>query len=129
MSVTLELSPAQVPDFSCTPELKDGALKLVFVGTGDGSAIQLLADYLKRVHAEATRLTLREVSCDFQRLMFMNSSCFKAFVMWIDTVKNAAQPYRIRFVTEPEQHWQRRSLEALRRLAGSVVTVEAAPSA
>ena len=54
----------------------------------------------------------------------MNSSCFKAFVVWIDTVKNAGRVYRIRFLTDPEMHWQRRSLEALRRLATNVVSVE-----
>jgi hypothetical protein len=46
-------------------------------------------------------------------------------VVWIDTVKSASRPYRIRFLTDPEMHWQKRSLEALRRLATSVVTVEA----
>jgi hypothetical protein len=83
-----------------------------------------LGTYLKQVHAEAERLRLAEVTCDFRKLSFMNSSCFKAFVVWIDTVKNAAQGYRIRFLTDPAMHWQRRSLESLRRLATRVVSVE-----
>jgi hypothetical protein len=70
------------------------------------------------------RLGLAQVSCDFKQLAFMNSSCFKSFVVWIDRVKNLPQPYQIRFVTEPSMQWQRRSLEALRRLATSVVIVE-----
>jgi hypothetical protein len=84
----------------------------------------LLADYLKRAHAEAERLVVAEVKCDFRQLLFMNSSCFKAFVVWIDTVKSSPRAYRIRFLTDPEMHWQRRSLEALRRLATNVVLVE-----
>jgi hypothetical protein len=65
------------------------------------------------------------VRCDFRRLGFMNSSCFKSFVVWIDTVKNAPIAYKISFLTDPNLHWQRRSLEALRRLAVNVVSIEA----
>lgn len=124
MSNALELEPAQAPDFACAPSYEAGVLTIAFSGTGDVAAIELLADYLKRAHAEAERLSVSEVTCDFRKLGFMNSSCFKAFVVWIDTVKNAARCYRIRFLTDPETHWQKRSLEALRRLATNVVAVE-----
>ena len=124
MSESLELEAVDISAFGCSPHLEDGKLTVSFSGTGDVAAIELLASYLKRVHAEAERLAVSEVICDFRRLSFMNSSCFKAFVVWIDTVKNAARAYRIRFLTDPEMHWQRRSLEALRRLATDVVSVE-----
>jgi hypothetical protein len=124
MSDTLLLRPAQVPDFACMPSYEGAALTVAFSGTGDVGAIELLADYLKQVHAEAERLAVSEVACDFRKLSFMNSSCFKSFVVWIDTVKNASRKYRIRFLTDPQMHWQKRSLEALRRLATNVVTVE-----
>ena len=124
MSAALELGVAQVPGFSCEPRLEADTLSITFSGTGDVGAIELLADYLKRTHAEAERLAVTEVKCDFRQLSFMNSSCFKAFVLWIDTVKSSARAYRIRFMTDPEMHWQRRSLEALRRLATNVVQVE-----
>ena len=124
MSDALSLTPAIAAGFSCLPALDAGRLQLTFAGTGDVAAIELLGTYLKQVHAEAERLAVSEVICDFKALSFMNSSCFKAFVVWIDTVKNAARSYRIRFLTDPEMHWQRRSLEALRRLATTVVTVE-----
>ena len=124
MSQSLELTAVDTAAFSCVP-MRDGEkLTVSFVGTGDVAAIEVLGAYLKQVHAEAERLRLTEVTCDFRKLSFMNSSCFKAFVVWIDTVKNAAQSYRIRFLTDPETHWQRRSLEALRRLATGVVSVE-----
>jgi hypothetical protein len=125
VSDALGLAPAQVPDFACAPSYEGDVLTITFSGTGDVGAVELLADYLKRAHVEAERLSVSEVTCDFRKLSFMNSSCFKSFVVWIDTVKNASRPYRIRFLTDPEMHWQKRSLEALRRLATSVVTVEA----
>ena len=124
MSQSLELVAVDTAAFSCAPSLDQGKLSVSFSGTGDVAAIEILGSYLKQVHAEAERLSLTEVTCDFRKLSFMNSSCFKAFVVWIDTVKNAAQTYRIRFLTDPEMHWQRRSLEALRRLATTVVSVE-----
>jgi hypothetical protein len=124
VSQSLELSGVETAGFSCAPTLDAGKLTVSFVGTGDVAAIEILGAYLQQVHAEAERLALTEVTCDFRKLSFMNSSCFKAFVVWIDTVKNAARSYRIRFLTDPEMHWQRRSLEALRRLATTVVTVE-----
>lgn len=124
MSGVLELEAINTPGLSCTPSLDDAKLTVAFTGTGDVAAIELLGDYLKRLHGEAERLLVSEVTCDFRQLSFMNSSCFKAFVVWIDTVKNAARSYRIRFLTDSEMHWQRRSLEALRRLAADVVSVE-----
>lgn len=125
MSEELDLKAARVAGFACTPTLAGGTLTIAFDGTGDVAAIELLASYLKAVHAEVTRRNLPEVVCDFRKLSFMNSSCFKAFVVWIDTVKNTEPPYRIRFQTAADLHWQKRSLEALRRLASNVVTVEA----
>jgi hypothetical protein len=124
VSASLELEAIAGAAFGCTPQLEDRKLTISFSGTGDAAAIELLAGYLKRVHAEAERLALSQVTCDFRQLSFMNSSCFKAFVVWIDTVKNAPRAYQIRFLTDPEMHWQRRSLEALRRLATDVVSVE-----
>ena len=110
------------------PTLDGVRLVLRFSGNGDMNAINALSQFLKQVHDEARRLSVTEVTCDLQQLVFMNSSCFKSFVVWIDTVKNTVKGYRIRFLTDPNLHWQRRSLEALRRLAVDTVTIEAAPT-
>jgi hypothetical protein len=118
------LEAVEASGFTCSPQLEEGKLVVTFNGTGDVGAVELLGGYLKRLHREAQRIGVSEVRCDFRKLSFMNSSCFKAFVVWIDTVKTSDHGYRIRFVTDPEMHWQRRSLEALRRLATNVVTIE-----
>jgi hypothetical protein len=110
--------------FQAIAELEGPRLSIAFSGSGDLNAIELLAGYLIRVHEEALRLAVREVRCDFRKLGFMNSSCFKSFVVWIDTVKNAPTGYKISFLTDPNIHWQRRSLEALRRLATNIVSIE-----
>ena len=124
----LELRPVNTGVLSLEPTLEGDRLHIAFTGTGDMSAITELGDYLLKVHAEAERLPASEVVCDLRKLSFMNSSCFKAFVTWIDTVKNAERTYGIRLLANPDLHGQRRSLEALRRLATGVVTVEQNPS-
>jgi hypothetical protein len=110
--------------FRAAPRLEGGRLVLEFSGSGDMSAIALVSDLLKQVHASAQLENIVEVCCDFRQLTFMNSSCFKSFVVWIDTVKNAERRYQILFLTDANHHWQRRSLEALRRLASNIVTID-----
>ena len=122
----LALCPVASDGFQATPTLDGARLSIVFSGSGDMNAIELLSSFLKQVHEQARQIPVAEVSCDFRQLAFMNSSCFKSFVVWIDTVKNADPRYRIHFLTNPDLHWQRRSLEALRRLAVNIVTIESA---
>jgi hypothetical protein len=120
----LRLTTVGGEGFQVTPTLVDFNLRLVFTGSGDMNATALVHEYLKLVHEEALRIGLSQVSCDFKQLTFMNSSCFKSFVVWIDTVKNSEVRYQIAFLTNPNMPWQRRSLEALRRLAANLVTIE-----
>jgi hypothetical protein len=122
----LALSPLVQSGFALAPNLEDTTLVVKFSGNGDMGAVSPLAAYLKLVHQEAMRLGSGEVKFDFRDLNFMNSSCFKSFVSWIDAVSRAEpSSYKIKFLANPQQHWQRRSLEALRRMAESVVTIEA----
>ena len=125
----LGLAPVVHDGFSLDAKLQDSGLVVRFSGNGDMAAVGVLGLYLKQVHREALDLGVSQVSFDFSDLYFMNSSCFKAFVTWIDTV-GQMQPaaYGIRFLTNPKLHWQRRSLEALRYLAPQVVRVEAVAS-
>jgi hypothetical protein len=122
--VTTLLEPLATGNFGCVPTLARQKLSIEFAGSGDMAAMLPLGEYLKQVHELATSQGLLEVSCDFRKLTFMNSSCFKAFVVWIDAVKNLPAPYKIRLQTDANIHWQRRSIEALRRLAIQVVTID-----
>jgi hypothetical protein len=122
----LEMEPLVYTGFQLTPRVEDGKLIVGFSGNGDMSAVEALGRFLKQLHTEATSMAVNEVAFDFRDLYFMNSSCFKAFVTWIDIVSRAtAKGYKIRFLTNPRLHWQRRSLEALRCLSPNVVQLEA----
>jgi hypothetical protein len=125
VTATLGLAPLVQTGFSLAPNLSDSALVIKFAGNGDMAAVAALAAYLKLVHKEAMRLQAHEVCFDIRELYFMNSSCFKSFVSWIDIVARLEpEGYRIKFLANPQQHWQRRSLEALRRMADRVVSIE-----
>jgi hypothetical protein len=120
-----ELQPLVHTGFKLTPRLEDYILIVDFSGNGDMSAVDPLGRYLKQVHQEAVSRKVTEVRFDFRDLYFMNSSCFKAFVTWIDQAARAdMRPYCICFLTNPRLHWQRRSLQALHCLSPSVVRVE-----
>ena len=126
MSGDLQLEAIDTPGLTCAPRFDDSKLTVVFTGTGDVAAIEVLGDYLKRLHGEAERLLVTEVTCDFRQLSFMNSSCFKAFVVWIDSVQSEApeRQYKITFLSNPEFHWQRRSLHALACFAADLIALE-----
>lgn len=123
---SLQIDPLVYTGFQLTPRMDDQKLVVSFSGNGDMSAVEALGSFLKRIHTEATNLGVNEVAFDFRDLYFMNSSCFKAFVTWIDVASRIpSNGYKIKFLTNPRLHWQRRSLEALRCLSPNVVRVEA----
>ncbi|MDB4957395.1 MAG: hypothetical protein JWO36_4964, partial [Myxococcales bacterium] len=63
---------------------------------------------------------------DLRELEFMNSSCFKAFVAWIAMIRDLEtdKQYRMHLLSNPNLHWQRRSLAALTCFAVDLVTIE-----
>ena len=96
------------------------------VGSAESSAMAPLGDLLGRLHGEAVRLAVREVTIDMRDLEFMNSSCFKAFVSWVGHVEELAleRQYQIRFLSDEKKHWQARSLGALMCFATHIIRVE-----
>lgn len=122
----LALSPVCTDAFSILPSLAGQTLHLGVRGSADADIQGILPGYLKQVHAEAVRLGVREVVVDIHELYFMNSSCFKAFVSWMDALgQMGLRPcYILRLLKDPKLHWQARSLDALRRMAMRAVTVE-----
>jgi hypothetical protein len=126
MSV-LGIEPVVMPTFSLTPSLVEGSFAIKFSGNADMAAMSTLSIYLRAVHAEALELKVREVTFDVRELYFMNSSCFKSLVTWIEAASSArdsASSYKIKFLANAKLHWQRRSLEALRCLADHIVSVD-----
>jgi hypothetical protein len=121
----LGLSPVQSETFSIAATLREHEISVKCSGNGGMDTTEVLDRFLKDLHAEALRLSVRRVAVDFRELYFMNSSCFKCFAVWLSgVVKNDSGRYGVRFLSNAQLHWQKRSLEALRCLAPQLVEVQ-----
>jgi CheY-like chemotaxis protein len=96
----------------------------------EGSADMLLTVDIgklwKAAHDEALRSGVPELEVDFRDLEFMNSSCFKTIVNWLETLRETppAKQYKVIFVLDRKQHWQMRTLRTLTSFAADLATVE-----
>jgi hypothetical protein len=120
----LELSPVVSPSFALKPTLTDGAVSVLLTGTGDLLAMPQLGSFLKQLHAEVTRLSVKLVVMDIRELYFLNSSCLKQFVTWLKLMRGAgSHQYQVQFLSNVNLRWQRRTLSALQALSDGAVTI------
>ena len=112
-------------DFSAGATHEASAITGWLKGNADYAALDALDRLLTRVHAEATRLNVTEVVIDLRGLEFMNSSCFKSFVSWVTDIQDMAEDrrYKVQFLSNPNYHWQKRSLHSLRCFAVELITI------
>lgn len=101
-------------------------ITLRLAGEAAMDAMATMESVLASLHEKAQALGVASVAIDLTQLEFMNSSCFKAFVSWIDRVQqmDAQKQYRIRFVSNPAILWQRRSLHALQCFASELISID-----
>ncbi len=104
-------------------KLVDGEIRVAFYGEAETPLRDKIRQLLAQIDAEALRLGIERVFVDFCSLGFISSTCFKAFVTWIDHVKDHKQ-YRVRFASQDGQTWHRRSLSALQAFAPDLVAIE-----
>lgn len=114
-------------DFSVDTEVGTDGLRARFAGNADIDAIAPLRELVASLHAEMVRLRAPEAVIDLRDLEFMNAACMKLFVGWVSEILEgpADQRYRLRFVSNPEVRWQRRSLSALSCITTDYVIVDA----
>ena len=127
--VTVGLAPLAAGQLKVNAHLDESGKRLDvhLSGNADMRSALELQDWLHALHVEAGRTRVDEVVIDLRTLEFMNSSCFKGFLSWISEVRDgeAAQQYKIRFLSDPSMLWQRRSLHALSCFAVDLITIEA----
>lgn len=114
------------PNFNVSGDLDGKTLVIQLAGNADLAALDPLEKVLGRLHDEARKADVGEVTVDLRQLEFMNYSCFKNFVSWIGKVQElpAEAQYKIRFLSNAEMLWQRRSLHALQCFAVQLISVE-----
>jgi hypothetical protein len=126
MVTITELSPVRQPGLQLLPAESGRTLSITIVGNCDMESIHLLDSFLSAAHAHAVRAGKRWVEFDCDGLYFMNSSSLKSFVMYLNKVKRTPPEdrYAVHFKTNPKLGWQRRNLEALRRFAIDLVSID-----
>jgi anti-anti-sigma factor len=124
--MSLQLPKMAVPVLDTTAELVGDVITTRFKGTADVEAQPDLQHYINGLHTESQRLKVTKIVLDFRELEFMNSSSFKIFVAWLAKVQDlpAGDQYKICFLSNPNMHWQRRSLAALSCFAVDLVSIE-----
>jgi hypothetical protein len=112
-------------DFTGAATHEGSSIQAWLKGNADYAALDALEMLLNRMHSEARRLEVTEAVVDLRQLEFMNSSCFKSFVTWITEIQelDPTRQYKVRFISNPNMHWQRRSLHSLRCFAVELITV------
>jgi hypothetical protein len=101
---------------------KDIVLRLA--GTADVAAQQHLEPLFVAIHAQVAALGVSRVQVDLRELQFMNSSCIKDVIVWLEKVRVAEKGYLVTFLSSEARPWQRRSLQALKLFAKGIVSIE-----
>ncbi len=112
--------------FSTKSARAGDGLTLVLRGNADMAIHERLKAFLDQVDAQAKAHRLKEALFDLQELYFMNSSCLSLLLRMINGVVEPQNPhkYKIRFRSNPNLRWQKKSLQALHSYAPDIVAVE-----
>jgi anti-anti-sigma factor len=113
-------------EFQATADVAGDGILVKMSGNAEIRAVAELEALVPQVHAEAQQRGCAEVVVDLTDLEFMNSSCFRSFINWLDWIRDLdeAARYKIRFLADPEGDWQRASLRALSFFAVGTVIIE-----
>lgn len=121
--MTLAISDVKGEVFSTRSELSNQQLRVVLTGCLDMET----APDLERFLVDATRVLIhegvRDVEFEIAGLYLMSSSSISITAAWIKRLKGVAPSCRVKFKTNPNLAWQRRTLESIRRVAESMVSV------
>ncbi|XXX80621.1 hypothetical protein WMF30_17850 [Sorangium sp. So ce134] len=120
---SLRLDPVVTDSFGIEPALRDDTLCVRLTGRGDMAAAAPLGRVVKALEGEVMRLSVSTLELDVRGLCFMSSSCLKAFVSLICGLAGHGMKCRIRFVTDAQLAWQRRSLRPLDRMCPELVSI------
>jgi hypothetical protein len=115
-----------VESFSTTSDRKGDTLDIVFRGNADMAIHEKLKAFLDEVDQHAKQQRIKEATFGLQELYFMNSSCLSLLLRMINSVVEAQSThrYKIRFRSNPNLRWQKKSLQALRSYAPDTVFVD-----
>lgn len=120
-----DVAAIQEPDFAA--ELCPDPPAVLLRGSADFGQANILGSWLREVHDALVSAGAGSVRVDLRKLDFMSASAFNELVAWLGLVSELpeGQRYKLCLVSNPEVHWQRRSLQTLACFAVDLVSVEA----
>lgn len=118
------IKPVNAGDLEADASTNGRTLELSLRGSAEYGAKPGLDGFFAEVLSASGDVD--EVVVDIRKLEFMNSSCFKSLLTWIVRVQEQPEPrrHKIRFISNPALHWQKRSLHSLASMGGGLVEVE-----
>jgi hypothetical protein len=126
MLVDLGIDPGETGLELAVRESGPAQLTATIGGTAEMPAVDVMGAFVDKLHTKTCELKAREVVVDLTSLEFMNSSCFKSLVTWLNAITDLepGDRYKIRFRSNPQILWQRRSLHVLQTMGTDVISVE-----
>jgi hypothetical protein len=122
----LNLPPFRTEELNITPSQNGASIAVVVAGSATAYRPDDLRSYLQQLHSECIRVGAQEVAVDLRALEFMNSAGFSTFIDWLVTLQEEDRnsQYKVRYLSNSEYSWQRRSLHALQCLAVDLVSID-----
>lgn len=124
MSDVHAIRPVSTDTLTAEGASEGDRIKVRLCGSAELGSKATLDEFLADVFAAS--FGRREVVVDMRALEYMNSSSIKSLLTWIVRVRDLPEPerHKIRFLSNPELHWQQRSLHSLVSMCGDVIEVE-----
>ena len=110
--------------FSTSSSVLDDRLSVALIGCLDMQTAPFLKRYLSQLSPSAESGELCEFEFNTEQLFLLSSSAISCLATWLKALKAMPQVRQVRFVTNQNLGWQRRSLDPLRRLADKLVSVD-----
>jgi anti-anti-sigma factor len=111
--------------FSTRSQLTTSSIVVKMIGNADSVVHDRFKAFLDELSEAAGKLRVREAVFDLEELYFMNSSCMALFLRMVKSVLELpADKYAIRFRSNPNLRWQKRSLNSMRMYAPDIVVIE-----
>jgi anti-anti-sigma factor len=111
--------------YSLEADIRGSEARIRITGNVDLTNAAQVAEALLVVRGAIAQRAITRAVIDLRALYFLASSGLKHLAAWITAVGEGTEPrYEIAIVTDPNMHWQKRSLSALVALEPTIVRVE-----
>ena len=120
------VSEIEMDGFSARLERRGNSLVVPLKGNADMAVQERLRAFLDYLATASQASTVKEAVFELDELYFMNSSCLSLLLRFINRVLEFPDDRRprVRFRSNPNLQWQRKSLQALQSYAQEIVVVE-----